>query len=79
MEIDGDTGSTKNTKGKENQIVTNFLSKKIIRFVYNRLSYREKETEVTAKRHYAEIVFANGSYTGVRNFRFVFSKSAITD
>ena len=30
------------------------------------------------KRHFAEVVFANGSYSDIGNFRFDFSESAIT-
>ena len=58
MEIRG-----KNTEHKRvneprgNQV---FINNNVF-FVYNRLSYREKEKEVMAKRRFAEIVFANGS------------------
>ena len=66
------TRRTMNTKGlKRNQREQTFIKKTSSCFVYNRLSYREKETEVTVKRRFAEIVFAKCGYTGVRNFRFV--------
>ena len=55
------TGKTMNTKGNNEPSNQVFHKTTTSCFVYNRLSYREKEKDVRATRRFAEIVFANGS------------------
>ena len=43
---------------------------KIVVFVYNCLSYSEKEKAVTARRHFAELFLEGAVYSGIGLFGF---------